>query len=196
MIENLQHTVRRMDNARYTGGKREASAIDCLVIHATAGDRVDAAVGWMNRLLHDGEGMASYHYLIPKDRAEGIYRMCDPLVIAYHAGASAVPTENPPQPIKRRWNGRRPSLNKQSIGIAFANDNGSDGDQADDDLTPWQRQASLWLAAAMCRRFKISPGRIFTHREVSPGRKTDPLPRIFDPELFAVLVDGILMQPG
>lgn len=182
-MRSLQSFVRRIDNARYHGGRRSPPDIDSIVMHATAGDTVDGAVSWMNRTLGNAEGKASYHYLIPKKEAEGIYRMCDPLVVAYHAGKSCVPGT-------RQWPGA--SLNKHSLGVAFANDNGSDSNPDDDALTDWQLEAGLWLCTTMCLRFGISPARVWGHREVSPGRKTDPLPRILDMGEWRAKVAGAL----
>lgn len=171
MMPSLQSYVRHLDNARYTGGARRPEDIDCLVMHCTGGDSADGAISWMNRILGDGGGAASYHYLIPKGEGGGIIRMCDPLIIAYHAGRSAEPPSKP-------FPGQ--SLNRRSIGISWANDNGGDNDLTDDALTPWQRQAALWLCVTLCRRFVIPATRIWGHLEIAPGRKTDPLPRICD----------------
>lgn len=168
-MRSLQNRIKTSIPARYTDGTRRPKDIDTIIIHCTAGDRADGAISWLNRTLKNGEGKASYHYIIPKLEAEGIYRTCDPLVIAYHAGASRLPNNLP-------FPGR--SVNSRSIGISFANDNGSDSNLADDDLTEWQWEAGLWLCKALMERFSISSSNILGHREVAPGRKTDPLPRI------------------
>jgi N-acetylmuramoyl-L-alanine amidase len=170
-VRSLQHTIRQLDNARYTGGRRKAIEIDTIVMHCTGGDSADGAISWMNRILGNGGGAASYHYLIPKKESDGIIRMCDPLVVAYHAGKSAIP---PARPLPGQ------SVNRRSIGISFANDNGADNDLTDDPLTPWQWEAALWLCVVLGRRFLIPAANIYGHLEVAPGRKTDPLPRIMD----------------
>jgi N-acetyl-anhydromuramyl-L-alanine amidase AmpD len=174
MTRSLQHLVRVRDDARYLGGTRRRSTITGIVMHCTAGDRVDAAVGWMNRALGTAEGKASYHYLIGKTEADGMHRMAPVDRIAYHAGYSHVP------PVPTSWWTRWGSLNASTIGIAWANDNGSDANPDDDELTPWQREAGLWLCALWCRQLNIDASRVWGHAEVAPGRKTDPLPRICD----------------
>jgi N-acetylmuramoyl-L-alanine amidase len=165
-MDSLQHRV-KASSARYNGGKRKGNPLG-IVMHCTAGDRGNDAIGWLNRMLKNGESKASYNYVIEKDGT--ILRMCRPDVIAYHAGLSSwhsLPSKNA-------------SLNHCTIGIAFANDNGSDGDIRDDELTIYQLEAGLWLCSLFCREYSISTNHILGHIEVSPGRKFDPLPRILD----------------
>lgn len=164
--------------ANYHGGPRPGP-VRGLGWHATAGDTADGAMGWLDRVLKRGEGKASYNYLIDRDTAAGgsmrIVRFLDPSVVAYHAGRSSWPT------IPGRWG----SLNTTTIGIAWANDNGSDGNLDDDPLTDFQLCAGLWLAAVLCERYKLDPrAHMVGHREMSPGRKTDPLPRVIDMSAF------------
>lgn len=163
--------------ARYVGGPRGSSPT-MIVMHCTAGDTAAGAVSWLNRLLKTGEAKASYHYLIDRDDKgrKQILRTCDPLHIAYHAGRSCWP--NPPAPTRLQ------SVNRQAIGVAWANDNGSDDNPADDPLTEWQYEAGLWLVTTLCRRFQIPSSRVLGHCEVARGRKTDPLPRICDMGAF------------
>lgn len=177
---SLQHRVERIDDARYQGGPRVMPVL-ALIWHATAGDTFAGARGWLDRMvrLEDGthkklppEKRGSYHYGIEKDGA--IKRTVDPGHVALHAGEST-------------WGGlpcRAGSLNQCSIGIAFANDNGSDANPADDDLTPEQLESGLWLGRTLMKRYDIAAEFNLGHREVSPGRKTDPLPRILDMDLW------------
>jgi N-acetyl-anhydromuramyl-L-alanine amidase AmpD len=93
--------------------------------------------------------------------------MCDPALIAFHAGDSAWPlrTAGPHQ---------GESLNTASLGVAFANRN--DGEP----LPPVQLESGLWLARTLTTLNGIRPDLHRGHREVSPGRKTDPVPLTLD----------------
>lgn len=157
--------VVRLDNAEDHGGKRLRTEL--IVWHATAGDRADSAMEWMN----SPKATASYHYIIDKDGT--IYRFLHPDLVAYHAGKSAWPNPG-------HSGGMRGSVNARSLGVAFANDNGSDANEADDDLTREQVESGLWLGRTLMRLYAVPATLNLGHREVSPGRKTDPLPRVLD----------------
>lgn len=162
---SFQSRVRRLDNAEDHGGKRATT--DLIVWHCTAGDTADAAMEWMN----SRHATASYNYLIGKDGT--IHRFLHPDLVAYHAGLSAWPNNGTSV-------GMRGSLNGRSIGVAFANDNGSDINPVDDPLTKDQVESGLWLGRTLMQLYHVPAGSNVGHREVSPGRKTDPLPRILD----------------
>lgn len=169
---DLQARVTRRDDARYHGGPREWGAPGLIVMHCTAGDRAEPAIGWLNRILKKGEkGKSSYHYVIDTDGR--IIRTLDPKLIAYHADPAAWPVPAGGVP-------KGAGVNRVSIGIAFANDNGSDGDTADDPLTREQLESGLWLCRVLMGLYHIPAHRVIGHRECAPGRKTDPLPRILD----------------
>lgn len=174
-LVSRQHLVRHLDAegkaARYHGGARGLfTEVNLLVWHATAGDTLAGAWSWLDRLVKAGEGVGSYHYGIEKDGT--IHRKLGVGQIAYHAGVSEWPC-----PVT----GARPhrSVNRRSIGIAFANDNGSDRDQRDDPLTYDQMVSGLWLGRVLAGQFPAlaNPLQHVGHREVAPGRKTDPIPR-------------------
>lgn len=156
--------VKRLDNAKDHGPHR-SGAPELIVWHCTAGDRADAAMEWMN----SDKATASYHYIVDKDGT--IYRFLAPEFIAYHAGESAwpVPAGGVPEGA---------SINRRSLGISFANDNGSDANELDDQLTPEQVQSALWLALTLMKRYGIPAENNIGHRECAPTRKTDPLPEI------------------
>jgi N-acetylmuramoyl-L-alanine amidase len=162
---SYQSRVRRLDNAKDHGGTRAMT--DLIVWHATAGDRADSAMEWMN----SPHATASYHYIVDRDGT--IYRFLHPNLVAYHAGISAWPNNGTSI-------GMRGSLNGRSLGVAFANDNGSDANPDDDPLTKEQVESGLWLGRTLMVLYAVPPGGNLGHREVSPGRKTDPLPRILD----------------
>lgn len=146
-----------------------------LIVHATAGDWADGTLGWWQKLLRLGELPFLYNYLIDRGttpETRRIWRIGDPSrQYVLHAGFSS-------------WSGKRTtfSLNSTTEGIALANDNGSDGNLSDDNLTPFQRDALLWLCVVRCRVNRIDPlVRVRSHGEVSGFRgKTDPLPSILN----------------
>lgn len=182
-MPSLQYRVQRLDDARYQGGTRESPILGC-IWHATAGDTASGARGWMDRLekVITAEGAvmkplprnkrASYHYLIDKDGS--ILRTVNPAIIANHAGRSAWPS----------LPARNNSLNHCTIGVSFANDNGSDDDPTDDDLTREQLESGLWLGRTLIALYKYPVAHNLAHREVSPGRKFDPLDRILNMDVW------------
>jgi N-acetyl-anhydromuramyl-L-alanine amidase AmpD len=155
---SLQSRVRKLDNARYHAGPR-TEPILYLIYHATEGDSAESSIGWLNRDLTPEEHnrKASYHYII--DRDGSIVRMCDPQLVAYHAGDSAWPSPAYYPP----GNGGH-SLNAWSVGIAFANR--GDGEP----LTPQQLESGLWLSTV----WNVPLARVRGHYEIAPGRKFDP----------------------
>lgn len=169
-MDSFQHYVLRADDARYHGGARDFSALDAIVWHCTAGDSVRAAREWLNRPNSDAP--ASYTYLIDRDPGpDAIVRMCPPELVSYHAGKSA-PPGIPPQP--------KNSVNRRSLGIAFANINAEDPAKSVP-LTTFQLQAGLWLGVTLMKLYpKIVPARNWGHIEVAPGRKFDPRPWVLD----------------
>jgi N-acetylmuramoyl-L-alanine amidase len=162
---SLQSRVTRLDNAEDHGGKRLTTEL--IVWHATAGDRADSAMEWMN----SPHATASYHYLIDKDGT--VYRFLHPDLVAYHAGVSQWPNNGTSI-------GMRGSLNSRTLGVSFANDDGTDDNPDDDPLTKAQVESGLWLGRTLMSLYAVPPGGNVGHCEVSPGRKTDPLPRILD----------------
>lgn len=155
----------RRDDAEDHGGKRLRT--EFIVWHCTAGDTAEGAMSWMN----SPHAVASYHYLLDKDGK--IFRFLHPDLVAYHAGLSAWPNTGTTV-------GMRGSLNSRSVGVSFANDNGSDRNLNDDPLTLAQVESGLWLGRTLMRIYGVAPAMNLGHLEVSPGRKTDPLPRILD----------------
>lgn len=170
----------RVVDSRDHGGRLKRDAVDTIVMHATAGDTLDGAWGW----LWGREQTGSYHYAI--DRGEDaatrrIVRWLPRDKVAYHAGRSAWPL--PPRVPGTRstylWRPRQ-SLNGRSIGIVFVNRNMPlDHPTAGDDLSPWQIAAALWLVVVSHGWFpRLTPDRVRAHWEVAPDRKTDPHPSL------------------
>ncbi len=163
---DLQARVQHLDDAHQKGGVRVGNT-DLVLWHCTAGDRADDAMSWLNRAHPDCP--ASYHYIV--DKAGAILRTVPPELIAFHAGDSAWPvrTAGPKQGA---------SVNKESIGVSFANDDGTDDNPDDDALTVEQLTSGLYLARVLSTRYAIPPSAHVAHREVAPLRKVDPLPGI------------------
>lgn len=180
-MRSLQHRVVRLDNAKYHGGARPWSAINMIVMHCTAGGSARSSIEWMNRPNADNK--TSYAYLIDRDGM--IYRMCAPLLTAYHAGDSAFPAD----PAKAPKQGT--TVNRRSLGIAWANYN--DGEP----LTAKQIESGLWVCATYCRgsNTSIPVPRVVGHSEVSPGRKTDPSPAVLLDDWRAQLAAYLLEHP-
>ncbi len=151
----------RWDNARYFGA--EAPDVKMLVWHATAGESAQSSAGWVNRPGVPPKEQASYHYIIERDGT--IYRMCPLNKRAFHAGRSAWPVPASGVPVGS-------SVNRRSLGIAFANKN--DGEP----LTAAQIESGLWLGVTLMKRFSVPWNMNLAHREVAPGRKSDPLPAV------------------
>lgn len=167
---SYQDRVHRLDNARYHGGPR-TSPVLAIIAHCTAGQSALSSIRYLNtprEQFEPGQVPASYHYVIDHDGE--IYRHCDPTLVAYHAGAS-------------HWPGLpavRNSLNHCTVGVAWANLNRA----ATDRLTVAQLDAGLWLFRVLMAKHAVPPARVLGHREVSPGRKFDPLPSILDMTLW------------
>lgn len=175
MIGNLQSRVKVFDDAVHHGGERGAGP--AMLIWHSIRDRGNAAA--VRRYLNSTkEKVASYHYLI--DRDGSIERMCRPEWVAYHAGDSAWPHPK----VGDGTEGCRPngkSVNAISLGFAFCTDddgaNNRDEGGGGDDERPnlLQLESGLWLAKVYMTRYDIPPSLNLGHREVSPGRKTDPI---------------------
>ena len=132
--------------------KRE---ITCVVLHATATAAIGSPKDWLTR----PESKVSAHYLIGLDGQ--IYQLVDEKNIAYHAGES-------------EWNGRK-GVNQFSVGIELVNAN--DGKQV---FPKEQINVCASLVAAICVDYGIKLGDIIGHKDISPGRKTDPAGFDFD----------------
>jgi N-acetyl-anhydromuramyl-L-alanine amidase AmpD len=149
---------------------------DLLVWHSTAGGAARGSAEWVAR----PKSGAGYHYLIDRD---GSIIASTPLDrIAYHAGLSA-------WPVPAGGIHRGSSINRRSIGVAFANRN--DGTEL---VTPAQIDAAVRLATLLAARYpalKVVANHI-RHRDCAPGRKTDPLPSALDWPAFVARLRGVL----
>jgi N-acetyl-anhydromuramyl-L-alanine amidase AmpD len=165
VTDSLQSRVTVLDNAGHHGGERGAGP--AMIVWHSIRSRMTAreVIDYLNST---NERVASYHYVI--DRDGGVVRMCRPEFVAWHAGDSAWP-----HPIQGngteecRPNGGK-SVNGISLGFAFATMD------AEGELpTALQLESALWLAKVYMARYDIPPSLNVAHKEVSPGRKTDPI---------------------
>lgn len=155
-------TIPSIPSSRH-GVRRESTTL--LVWHSTAGGMARSSAEWIARPASS----AGYHYIIERD---GSVIASTPLeMVAWHAGVSAWPVPVAGVP-------RGSSVNLISVGVSFANRNvGVDADGWEV-VTEAQVRAACALAAALAVRYPaLSDLRAHVrHRDVSPGRKTDPLP--------------------
>lgn len=133
-------------------------SVDTLIIHHTASSSLMGTVRW----FQDKNSGVSAHYVVGK-KGE-VFRMVPDNMCAYHAGKSWLPDE--PQ----NENKKSTSVNDRSIGIELVNI----GDNVDP-YTEEQMDALVKLVDLIRRN---NPGilekNILGHRDVAPGRKTDP----------------------
>lgn len=129
--------------------------ITCVIIHATATSGIDSPKAW----LCNPESKVSAHYLIGKDGKT--YQLVAENDIAWHAGESA-------------WRGKN-NVNAFSIGIELVN--------ANDEKDPYpesQVETCAQLVAAICNGNGIACQDVVGHKDIAPGRKTDPAGFPFD----------------
>jgi N-acetylmuramoyl-L-alanine amidase len=165
--------------ARYLGGPRQVTNL--VVWHATAGGTAASSLNWQNRPGLPSAQQTSYHAIIERDGrvylAAPVHRM------AYHAGRSAWPIV-PGQEITG-------TLNRQSVGIAFANRNVPTGHPKYERVTEAQITAAVELCLFWKERYAWlgETARHVRHCDVSPGRKTDPLPDVLDWAAFLTRIE-------
>ena len=127
--------------------------IDAIILHHTATNsaRVDlATLRWVR-----GSNRVSAHYLVGPDGT--VYQLVPDSEAAWHAGRSALHGE------------AEPSVNDRSIGIEITNDG-----TGQTPFTEAQYRALEQLVPYLARRYMVPRTNIVGHRDVAPGRKTDP----------------------
>jgi len=132
---------------------RRGVAIDAIVLHHTATNsaRVDlATLRWVR-----GSNRVSAHYLVGPDGT--VYQLVPDSQVAWHAGRSSLHGET------------EPSVNARSIGIEITNDG-----TGQTPFTEAQYLALEQLVPYLSRRYRVPKKNILGHRDVAPGRKTDP----------------------
>ena len=132
--------------------------IDSIIIHHTGGSFPGCAV-W----LSDPVSRVSAHYLITKQPQ--VFQLVADYNKAWHAGRGAFDVNEDGQisPVERMWNDR-------SIGIELEGIN-EDGYK----YTTEQLHTLDRLVYDLCYEHRILSSMILGHKEISPGRKIDPL---------------------
>lgn len=119
------------------------------MIHATATSALASPKAW----LTDPASKVSAHYLI--GRAGELIQMVDDNDTAWHAGES-------------EWGGVK-GVNAFSIGIELVNSNDEKMEYPDA-----QMAVCADLVTAICLERKIKNQNVVGHKDIAPGRKTDP----------------------
>lgn len=176
---------------------REGVRVDTIIIHHTAtpatprGDAIALAA-----LCSTMPGRrVSAHYFIGHDGR--VYRLVPEDRCAWHAGKSQLPWEH-----AKAWHHPDSSVNHRSIGVEIGNPG--------DGVTPFteaQYRALAWLVPGVVRRLTADGGlvrcrelapplpgafcvNVLGHRDVAPGRKTDPANNFDWGQVRAVLAGG------
>ena len=139
-------------NCRKAKGTR---AVTCIILHATATTGIESPKEW----LCNPESGVSAHYLIGKDGRT--IQLVPENDIAWHAGESEF--------------GGHKGVNAFSIGIELVN--------ANDGKDPYpipQVERCARLVASICLKHGIACGAVVGHKDIAPGRKTDPAGFSFD----------------
>lgn len=132
---------------------RRGTPIDAIILHHTATNsaRVDlATLRWVR-----GSNRVSAHYLVGPEGT--VYQLVPDSQAAWHAGRSSLHGET------------EPSVNARSIGIEITNDG-----TGQTPFTEAQYRALELLVPYLARRYRVPKQNILGHRDVAPGRKTDP----------------------
>lgn len=159
---------------RNYGDRPAGTAIDCVVLHATAGS-LSATLAWFK----NPEAGVSAHYVVAKDGR--VYQMVEERRRAYHAGAS-------------KYQGRT-NFNNFSVGIEIVNKN-----NGRDPYPPDQFEAMVDLVGYLVGKYDIQREWIVTHADISTTGKTDPrgfpthelIMRVYDPT--ANLPDDVVRE--
>lgn len=134
---------------------RRGEKVALILIHSTEG-RFPGCAEWLCN-LNSG---VSAHYLITREAR--IYNLVEESLSAWHAGRSAFDFDG---------NGiiceNEKKINRRSIGIELEGVGG--------DYTAGQLAALKELVQDLLVRYWLGHDRVVGHREVAPGRKTDPV---------------------
>lgn len=133
-------------NFRRCNGERK---VTCVIIHATATSGIESPLAW----LSNKDSKVSAHYLIGLDGRT--IQLVDERNVAWHAGESV-------------WKDQ-PNVNSFSIGIELVNANDEKMAYPEEQLT-----SCAGLVADICLARKLSPADVIGHKDIAPGRKTDP----------------------
>lgn len=138
--------IDRPANASHTAGKRLASDIWYIVLHATVGG-LQSSLDW---LTTNPNSNVSIHRLI--DANGDIYKICDDLTIANHVGYSRIGNRSP---------------NPNALGIEFVNTNSGRDPYEDAQIESGVLQVREWYGL-----YGALP--ILSHAQIDTRGKTDP----------------------
>ena len=130
---------------------RGGADIDSIILHHTASNNTAGDLATLTKKGTD----VSAHYLIGQDGT--IYHLVDDKMAAWHAGVSTLHGDT------------SPSVNARSLGIEITNDG-----SGKTPFTEAQYKALEKLVPYLARRYRVPKENILGHRDVAPGRKTDP----------------------
>lgn len=135
---------------------RNGTTIDTIIIHHTGGNDCSKTLKWFSMK----DSSVSAHYVIDRDGT--VYAVVDEDKSAWHAGTSWLPQEH-----DKNWN--KGSVNPRSIGIELVNL--GDGKT---EFPQKQMESLKQLVSTLKTKYNIDNAHILGHKEVAPGRKTDP----------------------
>ena len=123
--------------------------VKCIVLHATGSSSMAGTIRWFK----DPTSKVSSHYVIDKNGK--VVQMVDLNNIAWHAGKSI-------------FKGQQ-NVNGFSVGIELVNSN--------DGKEPYPREqvnACLTICNALISCYELDRTDIVRHKDIAPGRKSDP----------------------
>jgi N-acetylmuramoyl-L-alanine amidase len=144
--------------------------IDVIVLHHTGTNRPTVDLATLRRAM--GGARVSSHYLLAPSGT--VYQLVPDDKAAWHAGVSSLRGVT------------EPSINARSIGIEITNDG-----TGQTPFTEAQYLALEQLVPYLARTYGVPKENILGHRDVAPGRKTDPADN-FDWSRVRRAVDTVL----
>ena len=150
-------------------GSRGGTPIDTLILHHTASN--DAAKDLATLRYTKTDNRVSAHYLVvPTGK---LYQLVPDSKEAWHAGVASLRGVT------------HPSVNARSLGIEITNDG------AGTPFTEAQYRTLEQLVPYLARTYHVPKENLLGHRDVAPGRKTDPAD-YFDWARVRRAVDAVL----
>jgi len=149
---------------------RRGTDIDVILLHHTASNRASVDLATLRK--GSGPNRVSAHYLVAPGGT--LYQLVQDSRAAWHAGVSSLYGET------------RPSVNLRSIGIELTNDGSGTTPFTEEQYRVLER-----LVPYLARTYRVPKQNILGHRDVAPGRKTDPADN-FDWARVRRAVDAVL----
>jgi len=149
---------------------RRGTDIDVILLHHTGSNR--ATVDLATLRMGSGPNRVSAHYLVAPGGT--LYQLVPDSRAAWHAGVASLRGET------------KPSVNLRSIGIEITNDGSGKTPFTEEQYRVLER-----LVPYLARTYRVPKENILGHRDVAPGRKTDPADN-FDWACVRRAVDAVL----